>query len=135
MSARATPARDGAGHPRPPHTGEFAPSALPHIICRMTANLALPSPRLQPLSALLAEVPVLEIAGDDSCLVDHQTCDSRQARPGSLFVAYPGVAVDSHRFLADAVGWIWGSNHPNPLRVAHNDRSKNKGCSWPKHRV
>lgn len=104
MSARATPARDGAGHPRPPHTGEFAPSALPHIICRMTANLALPSPRLQPLSALLAEVPVLEIAGDDSCLVDHQTCDSRQARPGSLFVAYPGVAVDSHRFLADAVG-------------------------------
>ena len=42
----------------------------------MTANLALPSPRLQPLSALLAEVPVLEIAGDDSCLVDHQTCTS-----------------------------------------------------------
>lgn len=63
----------------------------------------LPAPRPRPLSALLAEVPVLAASGDLACAIDHQTCDSRQARPGSLFVAYRGVALDSHRFLADAV--------------------------------
>jgi UDP-N-acetylmuramoyl-L-alanyl-D-glutamate--2,6-diaminopimelate ligase len=31
------------------------------------------------------------------------TTDSRQVIPGALFVAYPGVAVDGHRFIADAL--------------------------------
>ncbi len=30
-------------------------------------------------------------------------CDSRQAGPGALFVAVPGVSVDGHRFLPDAL--------------------------------
>ncbi|HOQ99618.1 MAG TPA: UDP-N-acetylmuramoyl-L-alanyl-D-glutamate--2,6-diaminopimelate ligase [Anaerolineae bacterium] len=30
--------------------------------------------------------------------------DSRQAGPGALFVAVPGVSVDGHRYLADALG-------------------------------
>jgi UDP-N-acetylmuramoyl-L-alanyl-D-glutamate--2,6-diaminopimelate ligase len=30
--------------------------------------------------------------------------DSRQVRPGALFVAYRGVGADGHRFIADAVG-------------------------------
>ena len=72
----------------------------------MSLPLALPTPLPQPLSGLLAELTVLEIAGDTSCLIDHQTCDSRQARPGSLFVAYRGVALDSHRFVADAAARV-----------------------------
>jgi UDP-N-acetylmuramoyl-L-alanyl-D-glutamate--2,6-diaminopimelate ligase len=31
------------------------------------------------------------------------TADSRQVRPGDLFVAVPGVSVDGHRFIAEAV--------------------------------
>ena len=31
------------------------------------------------------------------------TCDSRQVQPGTLFVAYPGVSVDGHRYIAQAV--------------------------------
>jgi len=31
------------------------------------------------------------------------TADSRQVRPGDLFVAIPGVSVDGHRFIAEAV--------------------------------
>lgn len=31
------------------------------------------------------------------------TCDSRQIQPGALFVAYPGVSIDGHRFIAQAV--------------------------------
>jgi len=64
--------------------------------------LGLPAPRPRPLSELLAEVPVIAVSGDPACAIDHQTCDSRLTRPGSLFVAYHGVALDSHRFLADA---------------------------------
>src|SRR5690349_450802 len=29
--------------------------------------------------------------------------DNRQVLPGYLFVAYPGVAVDGHRFIPDAL--------------------------------
>jgi UDP-N-acetylmuramyl tripeptide synthase len=31
------------------------------------------------------------------------TSDSRQVSPGTLFVAVPGVSVDGHRYLGDAV--------------------------------
>ena len=41
------------------------------------------------------ETTVIEITG--------VTDDNRQVRPGNAFVAYPGVAVDGHRFIADAV--------------------------------
>ncbi len=35
--------------------------------------------------------------------VEHLTCDSRQVRPGSLFVAVPGEQVDGHGFVRQAV--------------------------------
>jgi len=35
--------------------------------------------------------------------ITHIVSDSRQVGPGALFVAYPGVTVDGHRFIADAL--------------------------------
>jgi UDP-N-acetylmuramoyl-L-alanyl-D-glutamate--2,6-diaminopimelate ligase len=35
--------------------------------------------------------------------ITHISADSRKIGPGGLFVAYPGVAVDGHRFIAQAV--------------------------------
>jgi UDP-N-acetylmuramoyl-L-alanyl-D-glutamate--2,6-diaminopimelate ligase len=36
-------------------------------------------------------------------LITHISADSRQIGPGGLFVAYPGVRVDAHRFIPQAV--------------------------------
>jgi UDP-N-acetylmuramoyl-L-alanyl-D-glutamate--2,6-diaminopimelate ligase len=54
------------------------------------------------LSALAAEVPhAAEGAGDPD--VTSITHDSRAAKPGSLFAAYPGLKTDGRRFVDDAV--------------------------------
>jgi UDP-N-acetylmuramoyl-L-alanyl-D-glutamate--2,6-diaminopimelate ligase len=57
------------------------------------------------LSALLADLPDARVAGPTNTDIEiaHLTADSRQARPGSLFVAYRGVSVDGHLFVAGAV--------------------------------
>jgi UDP-N-acetylmuramoyl-L-alanyl-D-glutamate--2,6-diaminopimelate ligase len=56
------------------------------------------------LSQLLAALPSLETPqpanNPDITLI---TTDSRQVIPGALFVAYPGVSVDSHRFIPQAI--------------------------------
>jgi UDP-N-acetylmuramoyl-L-alanyl-D-glutamate--2,6-diaminopimelate ligase len=39
----------------------------------------------------------------ENVAITHLTADSRDARPGSLFVAIPGTRVDGHRFIGDAV--------------------------------
>lgn len=55
-------------------------------------------------STLLADLPgVLAVHGSTDPLIRNIVADSRQAGPGALFVAYRGVEVDGHRFLADAV--------------------------------
>ena len=55
------------------------------------------------LSDLLAALPDARVAGPTDVEIVHLTADSRQARPGSLFVAYRGVSVDGHRFITGAV--------------------------------
>ncbi|MCX7706669.1 MAG: UDP-N-acetylmuramoyl-L-alanyl-D-glutamate--2,6-diaminopimelate ligase, partial [Anaerolineae bacterium] len=56
------------------------------------------------LADLLADLPgILAVQGPTDCLISRIVADSRQAGPGALFVAYRGVEVDGHRFLADAV--------------------------------
>lgn len=44
-----------------------------------------------------------EFIGDGSQLVDSVTHDSRQAGPGTLFVAIKGATVDGHRFIEDVM--------------------------------
>ena len=55
-------------------------------------------------SDLHGALPQARLLGDGENPEIHAiTCDSRQVMPGALFVAVPGVAVDAHRFLPDAV--------------------------------
>jgi UDP-N-acetylmuramoyl-L-alanyl-D-glutamate--2,6-diaminopimelate ligase len=50
-----------------------------------------------------AALPEARFVADGAALeVTSIVCDSRQAGPGSLFVAVPGVNVDGHRYLSDA---------------------------------
>ncbi|MGA9533398.1 MAG: UDP-N-acetylmuramoyl-L-alanyl-D-glutamate--2,6-diaminopimelate ligase, partial [Anaerolineales bacterium] len=57
----------------------------------------------QSLSALVAEISPQEVQDVPSIEVTALTNDSRQAGPGSLFVAIAGQEADGHDFLADAV--------------------------------
>ena len=55
------------------------------------------------LEDLIAALPRAKISGCSNVLITGITCDSREVIPGSLFVAYPGVAVDGHAFVAQAL--------------------------------
>jgi len=53
---------------------------------------------------LRSALPGARYIGDGEALeITAIVCDSRRIVPGALFVAIPGVNVDGHRFLADAV--------------------------------
>src|SRR6266404_7688562 len=47
----------------------------------------------------LAAITHAELFGDETAVVSDVTHDSRQARPGSLFVAVRGELFDAHRFV------------------------------------
>ncbi|HCP45132.1 MAG TPA: UDP-N-acetylmuramoyl-L-alanyl-D-glutamate--2,6-diaminopimelate ligase [Deltaproteobacteria bacterium] len=55
------------------------------------------------LSAIVDRLPVLSRRGPRDVEVHKATADSRQAGPGSLFAAIPGLELDGHRFIGDAV--------------------------------
>lgn len=55
------------------------------------------------LSSFLGHLPkVIESSGDDVEILGVRA-DSRCVEPGDLFVAIPGLSVDGHRFIGDAV--------------------------------
>ena len=55
------------------------------------------------LEDLVGALPDATVEGDAGVSVTALTADSRQVIPGSLFVAYRGVAVDGHDFVPQAV--------------------------------
>jgi len=57
----------------------------------------------RPLSELLAALPQATLHGDPNVLITGITEDSREVKPGNLFVAYRGVAADGHQFIAGAI--------------------------------
>jgi|HubBroStandDraft_4_1064222.scaffolds.fasta_scaffold00002_318 UDP-N-acetylmuramoyl-L-alanyl-D-glutamate--2,6-diaminopimelate ligase len=69
---------------------------------------ALPSPfvvteRGAALATLLSRVAWTEIAGERDATVNAIAIDSREVRPGALFVALRGSRTDGHRYVAEAV--------------------------------
>ena len=55
------------------------------------------------LSQLIAALPSLEAPPQSDPDITLITFDSRKVIPGALFVAYPGVSVDGHRFIPEAI--------------------------------
>ena len=56
-----------------------------------------------PLSELISALPHSQVRGAPDVPITAIACDSRRAIPGSLFVAYRGVAVDGHDFVPRAL--------------------------------
>ena len=55
------------------------------------------------LKELLQGITILESTADLEMEISHVSYDSRQTRPGDLFVAMPGFAVDGHDFIGKAM--------------------------------
>jgi UDP-N-acetylmuramoyl-L-alanyl-D-glutamate--2,6-diaminopimelate ligase len=55
------------------------------------------------LAALLKNVQVLEIQGDDQVEIGQIQFDSRAVRPGDVFVALRGATVDGHQYVGQAL--------------------------------
>lgn len=55
------------------------------------------------LTELVAALPHATVFGGGDPDITHIVSDSRQVTPGALFVAYPGVSVDGHRFIGNAI--------------------------------
>src|SRR5437870_7330644 len=55
------------------------------------------------LRDLMAGLPAVAFTGSADVDVRAIRVDSRRVEGGDLFVAYPGVSVDSHRFVPDAL--------------------------------
>lgn len=55
------------------------------------------------LKDILKTVPALEISGDTQTNITALTSDSRECRPGSLFVAVKGFSSDGHLYINKAV--------------------------------
>jgi UDP-N-acetylmuramoyl-L-alanyl-D-glutamate--2,6-diaminopimelate ligase len=55
------------------------------------------------LSDLLRDVPVRAVHGDPELEISAVTADSRMVKPGALFVAIPGTAMDGAKFIDSAI--------------------------------
>ena len=57
----------------------------------------------QQLSQLLNDITVKQVVGNTQLTITEVTCDSRQTRPGALWIAVKGAVVDAHQFIPQAV--------------------------------
>jgi UDP-N-acetylmuramoyl-L-alanyl-D-glutamate--2,6-diaminopimelate ligase len=77
------------------------------------------------LHDLLKALPAIQERTGSDVRIDRIITDSRQARPGDLFVAIPGVNVDGHRFIPNAVKAgavaVVGEQPVSELRIQPND--------------
>ncbi|ASS75871.1 UDP-N-acetylmuramoyl-L-alanyl-D-glutamate--2,6-diaminopimelate ligase [Tumebacillus algifaecis] len=55
------------------------------------------------LSELITPILIKRVINQDDVEITHMTADSRQVRPGSLFIALRGYTVDGHDFVTGAV--------------------------------
>lgn len=55
------------------------------------------------LEALLNEIQPVEVADRRDCEVAGVVCDSRQVKPGCVFVALQGTKEDGHKYVEDAI--------------------------------
>ena len=55
------------------------------------------------LSSLLSHVGYIRLRGNAETFVTGITCDSREVKPGDLFVCLTGCREDGHRFMAEAL--------------------------------
>jgi UDP-N-acetylmuramoyl-L-alanyl-D-glutamate--2,6-diaminopimelate ligase len=55
------------------------------------------------LMEVLKNIETVEIAGNADVEVTGVVCDSRQVRPGHIFVAIPGTTIDGWNFVMDAM--------------------------------
>ena len=55
------------------------------------------------LQDILYKVGIRSIHGERDVIIDNLQSDSRQAGPGSLFIALRGTHVDGHRFIPDVI--------------------------------
>jgi len=58
---------------------------------------------MESLQDILYTVPILEVRGDTSVQVEDIHFDSRQIKPGHLFVAVSGTQVDGHSYISKAI--------------------------------
>ncbi len=61
------------------------------------------APRSRTLQELLAALPHRAVYGDRSVRIAHITDDSREVRPGALFVAIVGSHHDGHHYIGTAI--------------------------------
>lgn len=54
------------------------------------------------LNRLLSPIEISEIVGNDNIEITGVTADSRRVKPGTMFIAVPGVSVDGHDFIHKA---------------------------------
>jgi UDP-N-acetylmuramoyl-L-alanyl-D-glutamate--2,6-diaminopimelate ligase len=77
------------------------------------------------LDDLLKALPAIQERTGSDVQISRIITDSRQARPGDLFVAVPGVNVDGHHFIPDAVKAgvvaVVGERSTSELSVPLND--------------
>ena len=58
---------------------------------------------MKKLNQLLADITAIKVVGNAEVEITSVTNDSREAKPGALFIAVKGVAVDAHKFIPQVV--------------------------------